>query len=84
MTQVNIQCQNPSGASESAGERWLATSIATWRDLKRFGRNTHLVDEGALTDDYRVKDYDVRCMGFCTTVELGCDNLKNQNILKSG
>jgi hypothetical protein len=25
--------------------------MAAWRDLKRVGRNTHLVDEEALTDD---------------------------------
>ena len=29
----------------------LATAQAAWRDLKRVGRNTHLVDEEALTDD---------------------------------
>jgi hypothetical protein len=29
----------------------LATPMAAWRDLKRVGRNTHLVDQGALTDD---------------------------------
>jgi hypothetical protein len=29
----------------------LATPMAAWRDLKRVGRNTHLVDEEALTDD---------------------------------
>lgn len=29
----------------------LATLQAAWRDLKRVGRNTHLVDERALTDD---------------------------------
>jgi len=29
----------------------LATPQAAWRDLKRVGRNTHLVDERALTDD---------------------------------
>jgi hypothetical protein len=29
----------------------LATPAAAWRDLKRVGRNTHLVDQGALTDD---------------------------------
>lgn len=29
----------------------LATPQAAWRDLKRVGRNTHLVDEGALTHD---------------------------------
>lgn len=29
----------------------MATPQAAWRDLKRVGRNTHLVDEGALTDD---------------------------------
>lgn len=29
----------------------LATPQAAWRDLKRVGRNTHLVDERALLDD---------------------------------
>jgi hypothetical protein len=29
----------------------LATPMAAWRDLKRVGRNTHLVNEEALTDD---------------------------------
>jgi len=29
----------------------LATPEAAWRDLKRVGRNTHLVDQGALTND---------------------------------
>ena len=29
----------------------LATPMAAWRDLKRVGRNTHLVDEEAMTDD---------------------------------
>ena len=29
----------------------LATPVAAWRDLKRVGRNTHLVDQGALSDD---------------------------------
>ncbi len=29
----------------------LATMQTAWRDLKRVGRNTHLVDEGALGDD---------------------------------
>jgi len=29
----------------------LATPMAAWRDLKRVGRNTHLVDEEALIDD---------------------------------
>ena len=29
----------------------LATPQAAWRDLKRVGRNIHLVDEGALTHD---------------------------------
>lgn len=29
----------------------MASPQAAWRDLKRVGRNTHLVDEGALTDD---------------------------------
>jgi predicted transcriptional regulator of viral defense system len=28
----------------------IATPEAAWRDLKRVGRNTHLVDEGALRD----------------------------------
>ena len=29
----------------------MATPQAAWRDLKRVGRNTHLVDQGALADD---------------------------------
>ena len=29
----------------------MATSKAAWRDLKRVGRNTHLVDQRALGDD---------------------------------
>ena len=29
----------------------LATQHAAWRDLKRVGRNTHLVDESSLTGD---------------------------------
>lgn len=29
----------------------MATPQAAWRDLKRVGRNTHLVDEKALTDE---------------------------------
>jgi len=29
----------------------MATPQTAWRDLKRVGRNTHLVDEPALTDD---------------------------------
>lgn len=29
----------------------MATPLAAWRDLKRVGRNTHLVDERALTND---------------------------------
>jgi hypothetical protein len=29
----------------------LATKQAAWRDLKRVGRNTHLVDETAIYED---------------------------------
>ncbi len=29
----------------------LATAQTAWRDLKRVGRNTHLVNEGKLVDD---------------------------------
>jgi hypothetical protein len=29
----------------------MATQQAAWRDLKRVGRNTHLVDERALSND---------------------------------
>jgi len=29
----------------------MATPQAAWRDLKRVGRNTHLVDESELTNE---------------------------------
>lgn len=40
-----------SGAGDVGRPLRLATPQTAWRDLKRVGRNTHLVDERRLTDD---------------------------------